>query len=239
MSITLDRIPVTRVYLDSPMLLGDAIESLLTDPGGELICSPPDTAGLGGVAKPTQLIGTWWNYGGTAPGDYTIKQLPLTTASTRISQCKSITEYANTTEVYNAICVYYTDIDGDGEAPLSLIAYISGSYEVLGPGGVIYKSCPYVRGVLPTPRFAPPINLGNCSTGAALSIARGKLVQSLHLARSREYVLRHAGMTIPTLGNNYLMPDGYEGTCTRWRVSAQSGTYVITMTVVDMTEEYS
>jgi len=238
-SITMDRIPVTRVYLDSPMLLGDALESLLTDPGGELIRSMPSAAGVGGVAVPTQLIGTWWNYGGTAPGDYTVKQLPLTTASTRITQCKSITEYANNTEVYNAICVYYQSIYGSSDAPTALIAYLTGSYEVLGPGGVIYKSCPYVRGAVPTPRFAPPINLGTCSPGAALSIARGKLVQSLHMARSRDYVLRHSGMTIPVLGNNYLMPDGYEGTCTGWRVSAQAGTYTITMTVVDMTEEYS
>jgi hypothetical protein len=238
--IVLDRMPITRLALDAPALLGAALDSLLTDPGQRLFRTLPATDVPAADPVPCVMIGTWMDYGtASAVQKLVVRQLPLSTAAIRVPHSTLITEDADQREVYSAIVVYYQDVYDPTAAPQAQLVTLTGSYDVYGRGGTILKMVAQVLGLMPILHCAPPLDLGQCSAGAAISIGRATLLRSLLLARSKSYTVPLTPLfpLPPAPGVNHTMSDGYTGTCMGWSASqAGDAIQAVRMRVVNLLE---
>jgi hypothetical protein len=228
--IVLDRLVVTRLYTDAPMLLGEALDELLAGPGGQL---------LRNLASDVQMLGAWWDY---AQNKLIVRQLPLTSAAVKIQNYAALSERVDLRNVLSGVAVSWEDIYAPPEERVRQARFVrvTGTYPDADPGVPVYKTTPRVdvAGAFRVPR-ADVLDAGMNSTAGAVQMARQQLNQSLRRARTRTYTLRHHLDAFPALGTNYTMPDAFTGTCTRWEMKYENDAPTWTLQLCNLTEEYT
>lgn len=228
--IALNRMVVPRVWLDSPLLLREMLDGLLTDPGGRLLRN------VGGVE--TVMLGLWYEH---STGKITLRQLPLSSGPVHFLGAQDTVETVDMRDVLSGIIVTWQEDTDETQQQQCQLVQLTNSYIASGTSGSVFAPLPAAK-LLDTNMGQPRLDrlaLGSSSRGAAISIARGRLIQGLRRVRSREYTLRGQFDAIPALGVTAHMPDGYQGTLAEWglSLSAREGRS-LRLRVVNLTEQY-